>query len=331
MSGTSRVISAIAAVAVLLTLAACTPVSTAGEATYEVEPVARQEIRPTTDPVTAVGGGSGRVTAPVSLNAAEIEDLGRVLTDQAGMTLYRYDRDSADPPVSACEGVCTRAWPPVVVEDVSEVVVSGMARSLLGTVTRSDDTLQLTVAGWPVYRFAQDSAPGEAEGQGAGGVWSAITPDGGRAGAPPGTTPDPPSAPLVTARVLPGFGPALTDGNGLTLYLFTADSSAPPRSTCLDDCARRWPPVLAEGPEPELQGVNPAIVGTLARPDGKQQVTVNGWPVYRFAEDTEPGQTGGHGVDGRWFVIAPDGRKSLAPVQEQAPEAAAEPESDGGY
>jgi predicted lipoprotein with Yx(FWY)xxD motif len=331
VSGTSRVISATAAAAVLLVLAACGPVTTAGEATFDVAPVARQETAPLTAPVTAAGESSG--AGPVSVNAAEVDGVGRVLTDQAGMTLYRYDRDAADPPASECDGICVRAWPPVVVEDLSEVVVSGMARNLLGTLTRPDDTRQLTVGGWPVYRFARDSAPGEAGGQGAGGVWFAIGPDGGKVGAPAATAPPPAggTGPALTARVLPGFGPALTDAKGFTLYLFTRDDTAPAKSACLADCTRRWPPVPAGNGKPTLSGVDPAIVGAVQRPDGTRQATVGGWPVYRFADDAEPGQTGGHGVEGTWFVIEPAGHQSRAPVQEQAPEAPAEPEPGDGY
>lgn len=241
--------------------------------------------------------------ATVSLNAAEVEGLGAVLTDQDGMTLYRFDEDSADPPTSVCDADCTTQWPPVLAD--GELVVAGLDRELVNTAPRVDGNRQVTITGWPLYRYAGDRRPGDALGHGVDGVWHAVTPEGGRAA---------PAPARLTARDLPGFGPALTDRDGFTLYLFTEDSTAPSVSTCDGECARTWPPVLAGAGEPELSGVDPALVGEVAREDGTRQLTVGGWPVYRYAEDTAPAQTTGHGVDGTWFVIEPAGCKSSAPV-----------------
>jgi predicted lipoprotein with Yx(FWY)xxD motif len=44
-------------------------------------------------------------------------------------------------------------------------------------------------------------------------------------------------------------------------------------------------------------------LGTVTRPDGATQATYDGLPLYRFAKDTEPGQTSGDGVKGTWHVI----------------------------
>jgi hypothetical protein len=46
--------------------------------------------------------------------------------------------------------------------------------------------MQLTYDGWPLYRYSGDAKPGEANGQGVGGVWFAMTPEGPSQGATTG-------------------------------------------------------------------------------------------------------------------------------------------------
>ncbi|MFD0785618.1 hypothetical protein ACFQZ8_17050 [Micromonospora azadirachtae] len=110
----------------------------------------------------------------------------------------------------------------------------------------------------------------------------------------------------------PELGPVVLDGQGFTLYRFDRDSSSPPRSKCTEGCLLQWLPVLANE-KIKFENLDPAQLGATARADGSQQVTVGGWPVYRFAEDKVPGQISGQGTDGLWFVVAPDGAKAAAP------------------
>jgi predicted lipoprotein with Yx(FWY)xxD motif len=262
----------------------------------------------------------------VSVNAADVAGLGKVLTDQNGKTLYLFTKDGTNPPKSTCVGDCAEMWPPLLAN--GEVLASGVEPGRLGTVTRPDGTVQVTVGNWPVYMYAGDTGPGQATGQGLQDSWFAVTPEGRRAGAPAEAEPE--AEPVaVVATDIPGFGSALTDRNGSTLYLFTKDSIDPPESTCVDDCAEQWPPLLTvEGQEVEVTGVDPDLMGTVTRPDGSEQVTVGGWPVYLYAKDTEPGQTNGHGVNNVWFVIEEEGCKSTAPVQ-QPSETNPSEEADG--
>ncbi|WP_158852053.1 hypothetical protein [Saccharothrix deserti] len=120
----------------------------------------------------------------------------------------------------------------------------------------------------------------------------------------------PEGAPDLATAVVPGLGTVLTDGEGLTLYRFDKDTAKPSASTCDGDCAVKWPPVLATSGDVRVRGVDQSLVATFDRADGTRQVTVAGWPVYRFAEDTAPGQAKGQGVAGTWFVAAPDGKKA---------------------
>ena len=110
-------------------------------------------------------------------------------------------------------------------------------------------------------------------------------------------------APAYTA-VLGGnadLGPFLTDAAGMTLYTFANDT--PGVSNCYDECAANWPPVTVE--EGQAATLDPAASGSLAvisRTDGLRQVTYNGWPLYYWVDDVEPGDTTGHLVRDVWFV-----------------------------
>jgi predicted lipoprotein with Yx(FWY)xxD motif len=119
--------------------------------------------------------------APIHLATKKIDKLGSVVTDSNGMTLYRFDHDTALPSVSNCDGPCTGLWPPVTTT-AKTVVLAGIDKHLIGTVARKDGSVQLTLAGWPLYRYAND-APGKAKGQGVSGVWFASTPAGKKAAA----------------------------------------------------------------------------------------------------------------------------------------------------
>lgn len=91
----------------------------------------------------------------------------------------------------------------------------------------------------------------------------------------------------------------------MTLYLFTPDDAGAP--TCYDDCAATWPPLLAEGDVTVSGGLDEALFATVPRDDGGEQVTVNGWPLYFFANDSAPGDTSGQGLGGNWWVVSPEG------------------------
>lgn len=123
------------------------------------------------------------------------------------------------------------------------------------------------------------------------------------------------------------MGEVVTDENGWVLYRFDKDSADPPTSNCVDECERVWPPVYTDG-KPSLQGVSDDVVGTVTRQDGTKQVTLDGWPVYRYIGDKKPGQWKGQGVGGTWFVIQPDGKKNLSCLPKGTPKPVAPPADD---
>ncbi|MEU2774129.1 hypothetical protein ABZ646_14605 [Streptomyces sp. NPDC007162] len=109
------------------------------------------------------------------MTARTLSGVGIVVTDDRGLALYRYDKDQPSPSKWTCSGACTKTWIPVIVQD--SVQTSGVEKSLLGTVHRNGRT-QLTLAGWPLYRYVGDTAAGQVNGQGKNGEWYAVTPAG---------------------------------------------------------------------------------------------------------------------------------------------------------
>lgn len=118
----------------------------------------------------------------VQLEASRAGELDPVVVNGAGFTLYRFDNDTANPSKSNCNGDCAKKWPPVTVAKGGRIFVSGVRKSAVGVVKRDDGRLQVTIGGWPVYRFSNDAKPGDTNGQGVGGTWFGVTPDGQKAG-----------------------------------------------------------------------------------------------------------------------------------------------------
>src|SRR4029450_6941159 len=91
----------------------------------------------------ASGGASGVATV-----SATSTSLGMVLVDGSGRTLYLFEKDQ--PNQSACSGACVAAWP-VDQSSGTPKAGSGVKASLLGTITRSDNTTQVTYNHHPLY------------------------------------------------------------------------------------------------------------------------------------------------------------------------------------
>ncbi len=116
----------------------------------------------------------------------------------------------------------------------------------------------------------------------------------------------------LTGTKVKRMGKVVVDQEGWVLYRFDEDKNKPTaKSNCDGDCAKIWPPAYTEDGKPELQGVDAADVGTVTRSDGTKQLTLDGWPLYRYAGDKKPGQWLGQNVGSNWFVVNPDGSKNL--------------------
>ena len=131
-------------------------------ATPEVTP-----LIPVTGATDTPTGGSQAPEVMVSQNAT----LGGLLTDGKGMTLYAFTTDT--PGVSNCNGQCATAWPPFTVAAgaTPTLAMGSTATAALGTFQRADGATQVTVNNMPVYYFAKDMKPGDANGQGIGTAW----------------------------------------------------------------------------------------------------------------------------------------------------------------
>jgi predicted lipoprotein with Yx(FWY)xxD motif len=137
--------------------------------------------------------------------------LGTVVVDSSGMTLYELDRDTATMPT--CTGACNALWPPVVASGPSPVAGSGLDATKLGEVMVATGQ-QVEYGGHPLYRFVNDKAAGDVNGQGfAGGVWWVVGADGNKitttaAAAAPAPTMAPATTPMMTTPMMgsrPGY------------------------------------------------------------------------------------------------------------------------------
>lgn len=122
----------------------------------------------------------------------------------------------------------------------------------------------------------------------------------------------------ITMHSKAPFGHYLTDGNGRTVYMFTADSKD--KSACTGACTTPWPPVLASGAPTAGSGVQASALGTIKR-GNEEQVTYDGMPLYYFIRDKATGSTAGEGIThfgGSWYVVSPTGKGILPTGKELA-------------
>lgn len=114
-------------------------------------------------------------------------NLGRILVDRRGRTLYLFAKDRNGK--SACSGACAAYWPALIASGKPRAG-AGVKASLLGTIRRADGRRQLTYRRHPLYRFSGDTGKGLTSGQGLddfGGKWWAVSPAGNKITATTGT------------------------------------------------------------------------------------------------------------------------------------------------
>jgi predicted lipoprotein with Yx(FWY)xxD motif len=109
--------------------------------------------------------------------------LGTYLTGEDGKTLYIFTPDGNDS--STCVDACATKWPPFVIEKDDTLKGGTGVTGTLATFARPDGTLQVSVNGHPLYYYAPDTKAGDTTGQGLGGKWFVITPDGAMPSAAP--------------------------------------------------------------------------------------------------------------------------------------------------
>ena len=125
-----------------------------------------------TTSAASAGGGASAVSIETHSGP-----MGTYLTDGSGRTLYVFAADTAGK--SNCSGGCASFWPPLTGSSAS--AMSGAQAAMVGTITRSDGTKQVTYDGHPLYYFKVDTKAGQTTGQGVdnfGAKWWLVAPSG---------------------------------------------------------------------------------------------------------------------------------------------------------
>jgi predicted lipoprotein with Yx(FWY)xxD motif len=115
-----------------------------------------------------------------TIQLKKVGDLGKVLVNGHGQTLYLFEKDKHGK--SACYGGCAKFWPPALTTGKPKAG-SGVKASLLGTTKRKNGTKQVTYNGHPLYAFSEDKRAGQAKGQGTdffGAEWYVVNAKGSK-------------------------------------------------------------------------------------------------------------------------------------------------------
>jgi predicted lipoprotein with Yx(FWY)xxD motif len=143
------------------------------------EPTAEPTGEPTAEP-TSTAGKAGKLSeddVTSELTGTTVKRMGKVVVNQEGFVLYRFDGDKNKPQAATnCEGDCAAIWPPAITDGKPEL--KGVDPKLVGTVTRKDGSKQITIDKWPVYTYIGDKKAGQWKGQNVGGKWFVIEPTG---------------------------------------------------------------------------------------------------------------------------------------------------------
>ncbi len=225
--------------------------------------------------------------------------------------------DSQNVLESSCDAVL---WP-ALLTDGAPIAGPGVNSKLLGTVTRTDvlsgqSVQQVTYAGLPLYRFFLDAAPGATEGANLfdpvtspAGIWYLVEPSRGLP-APGQARLELETAPLngtgsdqtVLSVTMDNDFSAVSANVSFPVYTLSASLHYPwdQGIACSGICAAvPWPPVLTSKQPEAGTGIDQRDLGTITRPDGTQQVTYKGEPVYLFYRDAYiSGITGTQGIYG---------------------------------
>lgn len=90
-----------------------------------------------------------------------------VIVNNAGMTLYTFDKDTAGSGKSVCNDACATNWPPFSAEGAADA-------GPFTVITRDNGSKQWAFKGKPLYLFAKDANPGDMNGDNINNVWHII-------------------------------------------------------------------------------------------------------------------------------------------------------------
>jgi predicted lipoprotein with Yx(FWY)xxD motif len=128
---------------------------------------------------SAPGGASPALTASAARGPTvklERTNLGKILVDGSGYTLYLFTRDHRRQDRCAPVSGCLDVWPALTTAQ-RPVAGAGVKARLLGTIKFHGNVRQVTYAGHPLYTYSGDFAPRSTDYVGAyqyGGSWYAV-------------------------------------------------------------------------------------------------------------------------------------------------------------
>jgi predicted lipoprotein with Yx(FWY)xxD motif len=216
-------------------------------------------------------------------------NLGDILVDGKGMTLYLFTKDQAN--VTNCYDQCAVSWPPLLVAAGKEAAAGQGVTGKLSVIDRKDGTRQVVYNGWPLYYFIKDTKAGDTTGQNVGKVWFIVHPtDDAAAGVPAAAAPAAAEVtPSVKVADQPIAGDAVTiaevSSKGPGWIVVHADKNGAPGPvlgyTAVKDGANKDVVVklAAEGRTETLYAmlhVDVGTVGTYEFPGADIPATVNG-------------------------------------------------------
>jgi predicted lipoprotein with Yx(FWY)xxD motif len=244
-------------------------------------------------------------TSSNEVKIVQTNNLGKVLQDGQGYTLYFFTKDSKGQ--SVCEGGCLGVWPIYHADNLT--VGAGLNSADFGEITRGDGEKQTTYKGWPLYYYSPTGdgkleAPGATSGENVNSVWFVAKPDY--------------AIMLANAQLIGHDGKTYTssfeegteetqylvDAKGRTLYIFKNDKKNTNNFTAEDLSNNAvWPIFHAElGTVPSSLALSD--FGTITV-HGQSQLTYKGWPLYYFGQDIERGDNKGISFPfpGVWPVV----------------------------
>jgi predicted lipoprotein with Yx(FWY)xxD motif len=126
--------------------------------------------------VTASAIAAASTTTPTVKTAHNATLNETVLVNARGRTLYELSPETTHH-LLCKSSACFSFWPPLKVSSAKAKLVKGAGvKGKLGIIKRHG-FFQVTLSGRPLYRFSQDSAKGQAHGQGImgfGGTWHVV-------------------------------------------------------------------------------------------------------------------------------------------------------------
>jgi predicted lipoprotein with Yx(FWY)xxD motif len=152
--------------------------------------------------LAAIAFAGGTATTIDSASNATLSE--QVVVSAQGRTLYALSPETATH-LLCKSSECLKFWPPLTVPSRATKLKAGAGvHGTLGILRRAGGTLQVTLRGMPLYRFAGDRAKGQANGQGIksfSGTWHAVT----ASSSPSSSAPSAPSSTNTSTGTIPGY------------------------------------------------------------------------------------------------------------------------------